>query len=49
MTRVLFICAKNKLRSKRVICLGIPDDYDYMAPGLVVLLQKRAGRFLPTP
>lgn len=106
MTRVLFICAKNKLRSptaehvfaaypgvetdsagvnhdaevpvsvehlhwadvvvvmekrhqaklrrdfghalngKRVVCLDIPDDYDYMDSDLVTLLQDRASRFL---
>jgi predicted protein tyrosine phosphatase len=37
------------LKGKRVVCLDIPDDYDYMAPELVTLLQKRAGRFLPKP
>lgn len=36
------------LKGKRIVCLDIPDDYDYMAPELVALLQKRAGRFLPT-
>jgi predicted protein tyrosine phosphatase len=25
----------------RVICLNIPDDYDFMDPGLVVLLKAR--------
>jgi predicted protein tyrosine phosphatase len=37
------------LKGKRVVCLDIPDDYDYMAPELVTLLQKRADRFLPKP
>jgi predicted protein tyrosine phosphatase len=35
------------LKGKRIVCLDIPDDYDYMAPELVALLQKRASRFLP--
>jgi len=30
----------------RVICLNIPDDYDFMDPGLVVLLKARAGPHL---
>lgn len=29
------------LRSVRVICLDIPDDYQYMQPELVALLQAR--------
>lgn len=35
------------LRGKRIVCLDIPDDYDYMEPNLVALLQARATRFLP--
>src|SRR5437868_7061892 len=35
------------LRGKRVICLGIPDEYDYMDPELVELLRERVGRSLP--
>lgn len=37
---------KACLNSKRVICLDIPDDYEYMQPELVKLLQAKAGRFL---
>jgi predicted protein tyrosine phosphatase len=36
------------LKGKRVVCLNIPDDFGYMAPDLVALLQQRAGRFLPS-
>lgn len=36
------------LRGKRVICLDIPDDYDYMDPVLVQLLRLKVPRFLPT-
>lgn len=32
---------RPQLRGKRVVCLDIPDDYDYMAPALEALLQAR--------
>lgn len=35
------------LRGKRVVCLDIPDDYGYMDPALVELLQAKVPRFLP--
>lgn len=34
------------LNGKRVICLDIPDDYDYMQPELIRLLEAKAGKFL---
>jgi predicted protein tyrosine phosphatase len=34
------------LQGKRVICLDIPDDYAFMQPELVRLLEAKAGRFL---
>ncbi|MRW93162.1 phosphotyrosine protein phosphatase [Duganella sp. FT80W] len=34
------------LNGKRVICLDIPDDYEYMQPELIRLLKAKAGRFL---
>jgi predicted protein tyrosine phosphatase len=34
------------LNGKRIVCLDIPDDYDYMQPELVKLLIAKAGRFL---
>jgi predicted protein tyrosine phosphatase len=37
---------KRHLNGKRVICLDIPDDYDYMQPELVALLEKKVGPFL---
>ena len=55
---LIFVMEKaqlNKLRSRfkqdlrsnqRVVCLDIPDDYDYMQPELVKLLQNKASRFL---
>ncbi|CAN7290129.1 low molecular weight protein tyrosine phosphatase family protein [Pseudoduganella sp. LjRoot289] len=36
------------LNRKRVICLDIPDDYDYMQPELIKLLEMKAGKFLRT-
>lgn len=34
------------LKGKRVICLGIADDYQYMQPELVELLQRKVGGYL---
>ena len=34
------------LGGKRVVVLGIPDDYALMDPELVRLLETRVGRFL---
>ena len=35
------------LRGKRIVCLDIADDHDFMAPALVALLQARVPRHLP--
>jgi len=35
------------LRGKRVVCLDIPDEYDFMDPELVRLLRDRVGRAIP--
>jgi predicted protein tyrosine phosphatase len=37
----------SALKSKRIICLDIPDEYEFMDPGLVRLLQARMMRHLP--
>ena len=37
---------RKYLDAKRVICLDIPDDYAFMDPQLIKLLEVRAGRFL---
>lgn len=37
---------RAQLRGKRVVCLDIPDEYEYMAPELVALLQARVPRHL---
>jgi predicted protein tyrosine phosphatase len=37
---------RKYLNSKRVVCLDIPDDYEYMQEELVKLLEARVGKFL---
>ena len=37
------------LHAKRVICLDIPDDYEFMDPVLIRILKDKAGRFLKNP
>lgn len=36
------------LNGKRVVCLDIPDNYDFMDPALIQRLQEKVVRFLPT-
>lgn len=38
---------RKSLRA-RVICLNIPDDYEYMEPALVELLQRKVSLHLPS-
>ena len=35
------------LGDKRIVCLDIPDEYDYMDPALVALLKAKVPRHLP--
>lgn len=35
-----------RLKGVRVVCLDIPDEYDFMQPELVALLKKRVGPHL---
>jgi predicted protein tyrosine phosphatase len=37
---------KKHLNGQKVITLGIPDDYEYMHPDLIQLLEAKAGPFL---
>jgi predicted protein tyrosine phosphatase len=37
---------KRHLKNKRVVCLDIPDDYAFMDPSLVSLLETKAGPLL---
>jgi predicted protein tyrosine phosphatase len=39
---------KPTLKGKRVICLDIPDEYEYMEPALVELLEKKVLPLLGT-
>ena len=38
---------RDALKSTRVICLDIPDDYAFMDDALVALLRKKVTAFLP--
>ncbi|WP_440224792.1 low molecular weight protein tyrosine phosphatase family protein [Dokdonella sp. MW10] len=37
---------RRHLDGKRVICLGIPDDYDYMDAALIALLETKMAPHL---
>lgn len=39
---------RPQLRGKRMAVLGIPDQFEYMAPELIRLLQQKVRRYLPT-
>lgn len=38
---------RSALRGQRIICLDIPDNYAFMDPDLVEILQARMARHLP--
>ena len=38
---------RASLKSKRIVCLDIPDKYRFMDPELVQLLEARVSRHLP--
>jgi predicted protein tyrosine phosphatase len=38
----------SRIRRKRIICLNIPDEFDYMDPLLVELLKRVVPRHLPS-
>ena len=38
----------NFLNGKRVICLDIPDKFDYMDPALVSTLKTKVSKHLPS-
>lgn len=38
---------RAQLKDKRVVCLGVPDNYQFMQPELVALLQAKVTRHLP--
>lgn len=38
---------RSSLGSRRVVCLDIPDDFEFMDPDLVRLLKAKMARYLP--
>ena len=38
---------KTSLKGQRIVCLDIPDNYEFMDPSLIKLLQAKVPRFLP--
>ena len=38
---------RKVLEGKRIVCLDIPDNFEFMQPELLDLLTARARRFLP--
>ncbi|MDY6901657.1 MAG: low molecular weight protein tyrosine phosphatase family protein [Cyanobacteriota bacterium] len=39
---------KSFMKGKRVVCLDIPDEYDYMEPELIKILKKKVLPLLGT-
>ena len=37
---------RSSLNGKKIICLGIPDDFRYMDPELITILKKKVSPFL---
>lgn len=37
---------RSSLKGKKIICLGIPDNFSYMDPELVAILKKKLPQFL---
>jgi predicted protein tyrosine phosphatase len=37
---------KASLDGKRIVCLDVPDRYEFMQPELVALLQQKVGQHL---
>jgi predicted protein tyrosine phosphatase len=40
---------RKHLHAQRIVCLDIPDDYEFMDPALVALLKIKVTRHLPVP
>ena len=38
---------RSHLKSKQIVCLDIPDNYQHMDPNLIELIKARVTRFLP--
>jgi predicted protein tyrosine phosphatase len=39
---------KQHLKTARVVCLEIPDEFEFMSPDLIQLLKARVPRHLPS-
>lgn len=39
---------RPSLNGKRLVCLDIPDEFEFMDPALIELLQMRLARHLPS-
>lgn len=39
----------NELLNKKLICLDIPDDYQYMNEDLIEILQFRVSEYIDVP
>ena len=37
---------RDQLKGKRLVVLGIPDEFEYMQPELVNLLKVRVARYV---
>lgn len=37
---------RRPLKDKRVVCIDIPDDYGYLNPKLIRLLETKVGPYL---
>ena len=37
---------RRYLSNKRIICLDIPDEYEFMDPVLIAVLRAKVGKFL---
>jgi predicted protein tyrosine phosphatase len=37
------------LKGKRIICLDIPDEYEYMQPELIKILKAKVSPYLLSP
>lgn len=37
----------KRLDGKPIVCLGIPDEYEFMDPELIRILKERMARHLP--
>ncbi len=39
----------DELLNKKLICLDIPDDYQYMNEDLIEILQSRVSEYIDVP